>query len=145
MNAVARGFALAALALLPALAVADDQDPIDYRNHVMKTLGEQIAAIELIIAKKAPPDAFAVHVKTIAVAATQAKSAFEPKVAGGNSRPEVWSNWADFARRLDAMVAASNELAKAARDGNVATVGPRIKASLDCEGCHKLYMVPPKT
>jgi cytochrome c556 len=144
MNPLAKVVALLALTCLTAAAVADDQDAIDYRKHVMSTLGEQVAAIDLIVAKKAPADAFAVHVKTIAIAAGQAKLAFEPKVAGGNSKSEVWSNWADFAKRVDGMVAAANELAKTAQDGNVAAVGPKIKPALDCEGCHKIYMAPAK-
>ena len=144
MNTLARLAALGALTCLSVLAIADDQDAIDYRKHVMSTIGEQLGAIDLIVAKRAPPDAFAIHVKTIAIAAGQAKLAFEPKVAGGNSKPEVWANWADFAKRLDAMVAAANELAKSAQDGNAAAVGPKIRTALDCQGCHQIYMTPAK-
>ena len=140
-----QGLGLTVLSCMSAMAIGDDQDAIDYRVHVMKSLGEQLAAVDMILARKAPPDAFAVHVQVIARVAAQAKLAFEPKIAGGNSKPEVWSNWADFAKRLDAMVAASNDLAKAAKDANPSTVGPRIRASLDCEGCHKLYMTPAKS
>jgi cytochrome c556 len=143
MKLLAIGFILATL-VSSGSALADDQDAIEYRQHVMNTLGEQLGAVDMIIAKKAPPDAFAVHVKTIAIAASQAKLAFEAKVAGGNSKPEVWSNWTDFSKRLDAMVAAANELAKAAQDGNFAVVGPRLKPALDCDGCHKIYLMPPK-
>ena len=142
MKAIVKGLALAALAVMSAAAVADDADSIDYRRHVMISLGEQLAAIDLIVAKKAPPNAFATHVKTMAIVATQAKLSFQPQVAGGKSKPEVWSNWVDFAKRLDAMVAAGDELAKAAKDGNAAVVGPKIKTAMDCEGCHKVYMVP---
>lgn len=137
---------LAAMLAASTIAVADDQDAIDYRQHVMKTLGEQLAAIDMILARKAPADSFAVHVKVIAVTATQAKKAFETKVPGGNSKPEVWSNWADFAKRLDALAASSDELAKAAKDASAAaTVGPKINSTLDCESCHKVYMRPPKS
>jgi len=139
---IVKGLGLIVLASMSALGIADEQDAIDYRVHVMKTMGEQLAALDMILARKAPPDAFAVHVKVIAIAATQAKLAFEPQVPGGNSKPEVWSNWPDFAKRLDALVAASAELAK---DGNPSTVGPKIRTSLDCEGCHKVYMRPPKS
>jgi cytochrome c556 len=135
---------LAALLAASAIAAADDQDTIDYRRHVMKSLGEQLAAVDMILAKKAPADSFAVHLKVIATTATQARKAFEPKVPGGSSKPEVWSNWPDFAKRLDALVASSDELAKAAKDGGVAAVGPKIKSALDCESCHKVYMLPPK-
>ena len=145
MKATVKGLALAALACRSAVAIADDTDAIDYRRHVMISLGELLAAIDMIVAKKAPPDAFATHVKTMAVVATQAKLAFRPQVAGGKSKPEVWSNWADFAKRLDAMVTAGDELAKAAKDGNAAVVGPKIKTAMDCDGCHKIYMVPGKS
>ena len=144
MNTLRKCLAFAAFLCLTGAAVADDQDAVDYRKHVMSTLGEQLAAIDQIVAKKAPADAFAVHVKIIAIAAGQAKLAFEPKVAGGDSKPEVWSNWPDFARRVDALVAAANELAKAADGGSVAVVGAKIRTSLDCDGCHKIYMASGK-
>jgi len=145
VKATVKVLALATLACLSASALADDADAIDYRKHVMATLGEQLAAVDMIVAKKVPADSFAVHVKTIAVAASQAKLAFTPPVAGGSSKPTVWSNWADFSKRLDAMVAAADGLAKAAKDGNAATLGPKIRTALDCEGCHRVYMVPAKS
>lgn len=130
------------LGLAPAVT-AEDQDAVEYRGHVMQTLAEQLAAIDMVVEHKAPADSLAIHAKVLAIAATQAKKAFEPKVPGGKSRPEVWSNWPDFARRLDAMVAAADSLAKAARAGDPASVTPRLKSALDCEACHALYMTPP--
>lgn len=144
MRRAAKGVFVMALLSLSASVFADDQDVIDYRKHVMQSLGEQLGAIHMILEKKAPPDNFVVHMKTLAVIATQAKSAFEPKVAGGNSKPEVWSNWADFAKRLDALTAATASLAKASQDGGAAAVGPKLDATLDCKGCHDTYMVPAK-
>lgn len=145
MRATIHCLALATLACLSASASADDADAIDYRKHVMNTLGEQLAAVDMIVAKKAPADSFAVHVKTLAIAASQAKLAFQPEIAGGSSKPQVWSNWADFSKRLDAMVAAANQLATEAKGGNVAAVGPKIRTAMDCDGCHKVYMVAGKT
>lgn len=145
MKATVKVLAVAVFICMSAAAIADDADAIDYRRHVMISLGEQLAGIDMIVAKKAPPDAFVTHVKTMAIVATQAKLAFQPQIAGGKSKPEVWSNWADFAKRLDAMVAAGDELAKTAKDGNAAVVGPKIKTAMDCDGCHKVYMVPGKS
>jgi len=139
----AQGLIFAGLLGVSATVCADDQDVIDYRKHVMKTLGEQLAAVHMILDKKAPQDAFATDLKVIATVATQAKSAFEPKVAGGNSKPEVWSNWPDFAKRLDALTAATASLAKAAQDGGPAAAGSKLD-TLDCKGCHDVYMVPTK-
>jgi cytochrome c556 len=131
--------------LLSALPVrADDQDVIDYRTHVMKTLGEQMDAIGMILENKAPPDNFATHLKVLAVTATQAKKAFEPKVPGGNAKPEVWTNWADFSKRLDDLVTGSAELAAAAPHESVAAIGAKLGPSLKCKGCHENYRKPLK-
>jgi cytochrome c556 len=129
-------------AALPARA--DDQDVIDYRTHVMKTMGEQMGAIGMILENKAPPDNFATHMKVMAVTATQAKKAFEPKLPGGNAKPEVWANWADFSKRLDELVAATSDLASAAQHESVAAVGGKLKSTLKCKGCHDNYRKPLK-
>lgn len=144
MSKSVSGFAVAALLLGTAAVRADDQDVIDYRVHVMKSMAEELGAINMIIAKKAPADNFAVHVKALAVTAPQAKKAFEPKVAGGKSKPEVWSNWPDFAKRLDELVSQTDALAKAASDGGAAAVAPKLQ-SLNCDSCHATYMVAPKS
>ncbi len=138
---------LLALIVLGSAALpsrADDQDVIDYRTHVMKTLGEQMGAIGMILESKAPPDNFATHLKVLAVTATQAKKAFEPKVPGGNSKPEVWSNWADFSKRLDELVSTTADLATAAPHQSVAAVGEKLKSSLKCKSCHDTYRKPLK-
>ena len=138
---------LLALGMLVCAALptrADDQDAIDYRTHVMKTLGEQMGAVGMILDKKAPPDNFATHLKVMAVTATQAKKAFEPKVPGGNAKPEVWSNWADFSKRLDELVATTADLASAAQHDSVAVVGGKLRSTLKCKSCHDTYRKPLK-
>jgi cytochrome c556 len=129
---------------LGGVAVADDQDSIDYRQHIMKTIGEQAASITMILQHKAPAENLATHAKLLALSAATAKKAFEPKAPGGNSKPEVWSNWSDFSKRLDAFVAATDDLAKAAASGGVAAAGAKSQAALACTGCHDQYMSPKK-
>lgn len=137
-------FALGALVFATLPSRADDQDVIDYRTHVMKTLGEQMDAVGMILENKAPPDNFATHLKVLAVTATQAKKAFEPKVAGGNSKPEVWSNWADFSKRLDQLVTTTGELAADAPHQSVAAMGEKLRSTLKCKSCHENYRKPLK-
>jgi cytochrome c556 len=144
MRRIAQGVAIATLLAASAAALGDDQDVIDYRQHVMKSMGEELAAIQMIVDKKAPPDNFAVHVKALAVTATQARKAFEPKVLGGNSKPDVWSHWADFANQLDALVTSTSELTKATQSGGVAAAAPTLGTALHCQSCHDAYMVPAK-
>ncbi len=141
------GLALAVL-VAPVMAHADDQDVMNYRKNVMKTMGEQNALLQMVVAGKVPADQFVSHVKALHLAATQAKKAFEPKVAGdgatGSAKPEVWANWADFSKRLDDQVAKLATLEKAAADGGMAKAGPMVATSLDCRGCHENYRVPKK-
>jgi cytochrome c556 len=125
----------------PLRVVADDEDTIDYRRHVMASLGEQMDALAMIVQHRAPADNFAVHAQTLAIIAATEKKAFEPKVPGGKSKPEVWSQWADFSKRMDALVASTAELAKA---GGVATAGAKVDAASMCKSCHDTYVVPKK-
>ena len=135
---------LAGILSVSSVAHADDQDAIDYREHIMKTMGEQVAAIRMILQQKAPATNFAVHVRILAVTAATAKKAFEPKVPGGEAKPDVWAQWPDVARRFDALVAATDDLAKSAKEGGVPATAPKVEAALTCNGCHDTYRVPKK-
>ena len=126
------------------LARADDQDVIDYREHIMKTMGEQVAAMSQIVQQKAPADNFATHVQILAITAARAKKAFEPKVLGGEAKPVVWAQWPDFAKRLDDLTAATAELANTAKAGGVAAAQPKMQAALTCKSCHDTYRVEKK-
>jgi cytochrome c556 len=120
---------------------ADDDDVIDYRKHVMATLGEQVAILGQIADQRAPADDLVTHARILATAATTARGAFEPPTPGGESKPAVWTQWSDFAKRLDQLVQSTSALAKAAQDGGVSAVKPGIQ-SLDCKSCHDIYRTP---
>lgn len=130
---------LAAITLLPAIARADDQDVIDYRQHIMKTMGDQMTLINQIIQKKASADDLATFTQILAIAASTSKSSFMPNVAGGKSRQDVWSNWADFSKRMDELVASTDDLAKAAKSGGLTAAASKV-ATLNCMSCHDMYM-----
>ena len=128
--------------LLPISGFADDQDVRDYRANVMKTLGEQFAALNQITKAKANAGDVATQAE-VSITARTAKIAFEPKVQGGKAKPEVWDKWDDFSKRLDEMVAAAADVAKSAKQGGVAAVTPKLR-SLGCKGCHDDYRVEKK-
>lgn len=132
---------LALLLTAAAVAHADDQDVIDYRRHIMHTMGEQVAMLGLIAQQRAPANALATHAQVLAITASTAKKAFETHVDGGEAKPDVWAQWPDFAKRLDALVAATGELAKAAKSNDVAAAAPKLK-DLGCKGCHDTYRKP---
>ena len=125
--------------IVPMASFADDQDAIDYREHVMKTMGEAVAAMALMAQQKVPADNFALHAQILAVTAATAKSAFKEKVPGGKAKPDVWAKWDDFSKRLDTLAAATADLAKTAKEGGMAAAAPKMKDALSCKGCHDLY------
>jgi cytochrome c556 len=135
---IAAGLAFAAAATLPAYA-ADPTDVIDYRKHVMKTIGEQAAAMAMTLQGKAPAENFTLHVQALALAASQALVAFEPNVPGGEAKPEVWAKWDDFSKKMKELEANTAELAKLAASGGAAAVGPKLQSALTCKGCHDTY------
>jgi cytochrome c556 len=126
---------------LPAFVSASDQDVIDYRERIMKTLDEQAAAVGMILSSAAPGDNMAVHLQAIALAAQIALKAFEPKVVGGEAKPEVWSNWADFSKRMNEFAKNSGEAATMAKDKGYddPALAAKIVDALPCKSCHDTY------
>jgi len=138
------GAALVVTSMLSLNAFADDQETIDYRSHVMKTMGEQIAAITQMQKSQIAPTNLAVHTEILALTATTAKIAFTPKVAGGKAKPDVWANWQDFSKRLDELVAATADMDKAAKAGGLPAAVVKMQ-TLPCKGCHDNYRQEDKT
>jgi cytochrome c556 len=126
---------------LPTAVSADDQDVIDYREHIMKTMDEQSAAVGMILSGTIEGNNMAAHLQTIALTAQIALKAFEPKVAGGEAKPEVWSNWADFSKRMNEFAKNTAEVAALAKEkGNDdATLAEKVVGALSCKSCHDVY------
>lgn len=118
---------------------ADDQDVIDYRQLIMKQLDAESQALGMMVSGQIPPDSLALEAKSIANAAKAALKAFEPKVPGGEAKPEVWSHWEDFSKRMQAFARDSEEMAKVAEGGNVAKVTELMITALPCKECHDTY------
>ena len=118
---------------------ADDQDVIDYRQLIMKQLDAESQALGMMVSGQIPPDSLALEAKSIANAAKAALKAFEPKVPGGESKPDVWSHWEDFSKRMQAFARDSEEMAKVAESGNVAKVTELMITALPCKECHDTY------
>ena len=138
------GFASLGALALSATAVADNQDTIDYREHVMKTMGAQVGAIELIVQSKVPAEDnanLATHVKILALTASTAKAAIKDNVPGGEAKANIWSNGglsADFAKRMDELAANTANLDKTT-NGNPSEVAGKLQSVLTCKGCHDQY------
>jgi cytochrome c556 len=129
----------ALVAILNSVAHADDKDAIDYRQHIMKTMGEQSAALGQILSTAIPPDNAIAHVQILALTASTALKAFEPKVQGGEAKPEIWSNWADFSKRMNELSQGLNQATKLAREKGSDAALANILDVLTCKSCHETY------
>jgi cytochrome c556 len=121
------------------IARADDQDAVSYRQLIMKELDAESAALGMIVSGQVPPDALSLQAKAIANSAKSALKAFEPKVPGGSAKPEVWSKWDDFSKRMQTFAQKSEEMAKVSEGGNVQAVTELMIAALPCKDCHDTY------
>jgi cytochrome c556 len=131
--------AMTAVLALPTAAQADNQDVIDYRVHIMKTMDEQTAAVGKIMSYAIPDDHFASHLEVIALSAQTALSSFKEEVQGGESLPAVWENWDDFAERMNKFSEGVTAAAKIAREqGKDAALNAAFSA-LTCKQCHDDY------
>ena len=82
------GGAVALWALLVAgTAAADNNDVIDYRQHIMNTLDAQAAALGEILSGAVPDDNVIAHLDALSLTAATALKAFEAKAPGGQAKP----------------------------------------------------------
>jgi cytochrome c556 len=143
VSSVARNALFVVLASVAAPIVhADNAEVIDYRQHVMRTLGEQAQALAMVAQKQAPAENFEHHVAALAAASTQALKAFESKAPGGHAKPGIWDRWKDFSDRMSQLVANLSELDETARTAGMAAAIPRVKELLTCTSCHDAYRTP---
>ncbi len=128
---------LACTLVMPAQA--GDEDVREYREHIMKSLNAQAAILGQIVSYAAPQDNLQAHLDTIALLASTALEAFEPKVPGGEAKPEVWAQWPDFSKRMREF---AEKTAAAAKLGQTAAPEEALSImldSMDCKGCHEVY------
>jgi cytochrome c556 len=120
-------------------ALADDEDVITYRQLIMKQLDSGSAALGMIVSGQIPPDNMSQQARALAANAKSALKSFEPKVAGGEAKPDVWSKWPDFSKRMETFAKKAEEMAKVAETGNVAKVTELMIDALPCKQCHDNY------
>jgi cytochrome c556 len=123
----------------PAATGAEDKDTIEYRQHIMKALDAQTAALGMTLSGAIPPDNLVAHLETIALIASSALDSFRLKVPGGESNPEVWMKWADFEARMNAFATNTAKVAKLGREQGPEAVMSELATALSCKSCHDLY------
>jgi cytochrome c556 len=139
----AAAFAAAFLGLgASGAATASDEDAIAYRQHIMHSLQEQTAALGKIMSGAVPDDNAVAHMQALALIASTALASFEPRVPGGESKPEVWSDWADFSRRMEEFARLTAKMSQAAQEGGKDAGLAHAIEALNCKSCHDVYRKP---
>ncbi|HEY6640897.1 cytochrome c [Povalibacter sp.] len=134
-----KAVALVATLLLPLAGQADDKDVLEYRQRIMKSLQEQTAAFGQILSGAGPTENTLAHMETLALSASVALKAFEAKVPGGEAKPEIWSNWPDFAKRMQEFADKTAGMARIGREQGVDAAVMEVLDALPCKACHDLY------
>ena len=120
-------------------AHADDKDAIEYRQHIMNTLNEQAGALGQILSNAVQDDNVISHLDALALTASTALKAFTPKAQGGEAKPEVWTNWADFSKRMNEFATMTAAMAKTAHEQGKDAALANVVDALSCKSCHDTY------
>lgn len=129
-----------ALPLVPLSAVhGQAEDPVLQRQLIMQQVDEDAEALGMIAAGLEPKTKMLEHSKSIAKSARESYEAFKQNAPGGRSKPEIWSNWADYSAKMEAWIANADKMVAAAEKGDSNGVTEIMVEALPCKGCHDVY------
>lgn len=112
------------------------------RQNLMMQLDKDAELLGEIAAGIKPADKLAEVTRSIAETAAASKAAFVPKVPGGRAKPEIWSNWEDYSKRMDAFERDTKQLAELGAKGDLTGVTGMLGSALPCKECHTVYRAP---
>jgi cytochrome c556 len=124
--------------LLAGAASAEDSAAVKYRQTTMKAVGGHMGAIGAIAKKQVDhPGDLAVHTASIAALSGIVSDLFGPDAKGGDALPKIWSEPAEFQKRLDAFKTAAQDLDALVKGGDMTNFGQAVGAlGQACKGCH---------
>ncbi len=132
---------------IPALAHGEDKrfKESKVRHDIMEVFGKGFGKISKIMkGEEGTPAEFPAIARKMADAAGKTKASFEKDTRGmegfTEAKDEIWDNWEDFASRLDKMDTDAQAFLAAAETGDMAQIGPAMKAlGSNCKSCHDKY------
>lgn len=127
-------------------AAGGDEGAIQYRQHLMGSIGGDMGAIGDILKYGLPfPQNVAVHAQNLARSAGLIPSAFERRVVSGptDAKPEIWQQHEDFVDHAKKLEAEAKKLEQVAGSADRAAIGRQVKAVGEaCGGCHEDFRKP---
>ena len=110
----------------------DAEGIIFERQNIMLQIGKDAELLGEIAAGIKPSDKLAEVTKSIADSAQAAQVAFEPNVPGGRAKPEIWSNWPDYPRRMSEFSNNAKLLAELGAKKDLSGVTNALGSALPC-------------
>lgn len=128
------------LPLMPLSTVhGQAEDPVLARQLIMQELEDEAEALGSIAARITPPTKMAEHAHNVARLAKESYESFKPNAPGGAAKPEIWTNWADYSKHMEAFIANADKMTKAADAGDLNGVTEQLVDALPCKQCHDVY------
>jgi len=130
---------LALLIFSSQAAFSDAKTEIKYRQSVMGVVGGHMQAMGTILKGQVHMDDLEFHAKGMANVSSIVPKTFPEGSGKGKTEalPEIWEDKAEFKAAMDKFVAAAEGMASASGSGDMAVIGPAIKAlGGSCKGCH---------
>lgn len=132
------------LSLTVAAAGVKPEDAIEYRQSVYNVIKWNFAPIGAMVKGEVPYDADAVirHAAFLEVLSKMPLEGFVPGSDKGKTeaKPDIWQDWADFQKRMQAFQEDAAKLAEVAKSKDLAAIkvqfGNTAKA---CKGCHDKF------
>ena len=122
----------------------DTEAAIFDRQFLMQQLDDDGEVLGNISAGIEPVSKLAETTRSIAKNARDSVESFRTVIPGGQSKPEVWSNHADFMARMETFAKNAEDMAKAGETGDLHAVNNLMVGAMPCKQCHDLYRAPKK-
>jgi len=140
-NALAWQAPAAPPAAVPAPGSDEAEGIVLDRQLVMQQLDKDAMTLGNIAAGLTPRAQLEATAKNLAKGAREAAKSFELNVPGGAAKPEVWTNAADFNKRMQEFVTKSDLLVANSGNPDMFYVGTLMIDALQCKQCHDVYRV----
>ena len=128
-----------------AMEFSDPADAVELRQAQMSVISTYFGDMGDMVKRKKPFDVaqFKTNAERLAVLANWANTGFEKDIytsSDSETEEAVWSNKADFDKKMAQFAKAAEELKNVAAGGNLRASIPAFKAvASTCGGCHKPY------
>lgn len=139
-----RAFSITAVAmalLLTAVPTEADEAAVEYRQHVLSSMGGHMQGLVKLLRQQVPHQAhMPIHVNGIANLAPAVGDIFPEGSNGGDALDAIWEDTADFAMKVEAFQSAAAELKAAMDSGDMGAFGGAVQGlGQACKGCHDNY------